>query len=333
MTKEMLYELLGDIDERFIAETEIQRSPQRAVWLRWAAAACLCLTVCLAAAAIGYEGWLSDSTPPWSTGDLQEEKTPGYEWGNTQEEEDLLRETGRLWEDTDDLQPVSMLLYNGAQYEVSNAPAVLVKAGLPGEITEDMAGERLAYLRAAEGNDYEVVSEKADAELYRYTPAACDAVYILRDGDVWYAALFNCFVSTEESAGRKIQELFHVYGIDGAEDVISVTEMDQNQKKSLGEPVKDRRELDVFYNTVAVLEPYDTAAFEQALFADVPEESAAEAHSAFAEDHRTLRLETAEGLYLYLPVFLKYGWINGGGALSYYRMDEQLCRWFERNFK
>lgn len=47
MTKEQLYLAIGNVEESYIAAAE-QPVPKRAVWLRWgAAAACVCLTVCV----------------------------------------------------------------------------------------------------------------------------------------------------------------------------------------------------------------------------------------------------------------------------------------------
>jgi hypothetical protein len=73
--------------------------------------------------------------------------------------------------------------------------------------------------------------------------------------------------------------------------------------------------------------------FQQMMFGGcTSEEEQLALHTAFADDSRVLRVETAEGLYFYLNFYPSFRWIYGGGTLSYFRMDENLESWFDRNF-
>ncbi len=54
-------------------------------------------------------------------------------------------------------------------------------------------------------------------------------------------------------------------------------------------------------------------------------------HTQFADDHRSLSIETTSGLRFYISVYPTFNWIYGNGAMTYYRMNEQISNWFERN--
>lgn len=64
---------------------------------------------------------------------------------------------------------------------------------------------------------------------------------------------------------------------------------------------------------------------------NIPEENQQEAHTAFADDRRNLRIETASGLRFFISFYLNYDWIEGGGTMSYFKIDNQMHGWIERN--
>ena len=65
MTKEKLYEVLGDINEGYVKESKEYRRANKSALLRWGAvAACLCLII------VGALVWRDDSSPSGSGGTL-----------------------------------------------------------------------------------------------------------------------------------------------------------------------------------------------------------------------------------------------------------------------
>ena len=53
MTNEKLYEVLGDINEKYVSEARAYHKAKKPVWLKWGAvAACLCLMIPLTAFAV-----------------------------------------------------------------------------------------------------------------------------------------------------------------------------------------------------------------------------------------------------------------------------------------
>jgi hypothetical protein len=61
------------------------------------------------------------------------------------------------------------------------------------------------------------------------------------------------------------------------------------------------------------------------------EETQIQAHTAFADDRRNLRIETTTGLCFFISFHPNFDWINGGGTMSYFKIDEQMHAWIDRN--
>ena len=157
MKEEHISDALNMLNDDIIEETNNVRTnakPKRK-WVKWGVvAACLCLAVTIAIPVLHHKGGPDTQDPA---------------------------------------QNIAALEYNGKFYEAVKLPEVLEKYGLPPEITADMAGEHISYLKSDGGIGYKSTVSQTDIELYRYAPAVCDGVYVLRDGDTWYAALFCNF--------------------------------------------------------------------------------------------------------------------------------------------
>jgi len=231
----------------------------------------------------------------------------------------------------DPLQDTAAFELNGKFYEVVETPEVLEKYGLPSKITEDVAGDHVAYLKSDGDDSYECTPIETDMELYQYNPAASDGVYVLRDGEAWYAALFCNFYQFDSNTNCSLTELYRVYGIESADDIKSITEMDNNNENETGTPVVERQEITEFYNMTIALGSYGNDDFQAEVFGNIPEEKLQEAHSAFAENQRNLRVETKDGLRFFIAFYPSYNWIYGGGTMSYFKIDNQMRNWIERN--
>ena len=231
----------------------------------------------------------------------------------------------------DPLQDTAAFELNGKFYEVVETPEVLEKYGLPSKITEDVAGDHVAYLKSDGDDSYECTPIETDMELYQYNPAAFDGVYVLRNGETWCAALFCNFYQFDSNTNCSLTELYRVYGIESADDIKSITEMDNNNENETGTPVVERQEITEFYNMTIALGSYGNDDFQAEVFGNIPEEKQQEAHSAFAENQRNLRVETKDGLRFFIAFYPSYNWIYGGGTMSYFKIDNQMRNWIERN--
>ena len=295
MTNENILDAIGGINENAVQDAKAYKRPKSKRWFRWGAmAACLCLVVGIAIP--------------------------------------ILHHKGKGGPDTQDpLQDTAAFELNGKFYEVVETPEVLEKYGLPSKITEDVAGDHVAYLKSDGDDSYECTPIETDMELYQYNPAASDGVYVLRNGDTWCAALFCNFYQFDSNTNCSLTELYRVYGIESADDIKSITEMDNNNENETGTPVVERQEITEFYNMTIALGSYGNDDFQAEVFGNIPEEKLQEAHSAFAENQRNLRVETKDGLRFFIAFYPSYNWIYGGGTMSYFKIDNQMRNWIERN--
>ena len=294
MNRNTLYLAFGGVDDTLLERSEAAPVKRHAP-LRWAAlAACLCLVATLMFPTV----------------------------------QGLLKGHGG-----DHKLPLATLEYGGKFYEAVDDPAILEKYGLPRQITADMAGEQLIYLTGDKERGYICTAYQTDKVLCRYAPAPGDAVYIVQDGNAYLAAIFCNFYQFDSNTSCELTELYRIYHISDAADIVSVTEVDWHRENVIGTPLTDRQEIGEFYGRTITLWSYGNDDFQNAMFGGcTSEEEQLALHTAFADDSRVLRVETAEGLYFYLNFHPTYRWIYGGGTLSYFQMDEDLLSWFDRNF-
>lgn len=293
MTNENILDAIGGINENAVQDAKAYKRPKSKRWFRWGAmAACLCLVVGIAIPILHHKGGIDHQDP---------------------------------------LQDTAAFELNGKFYEVVETPEVLEKYGLPSKITEDVAGDHVAYLKSDGDDSYECTPIETDMELYQYDPATSDGVYVLRNGETWCAALFCNFYQFDSNTNCSLTELYRVYGIESADDIKSITEMDNNNENETGTPVVERQEITEFYNMTIALGSYGNDDFQAEVFGNIPEEKQQEAHSTFAENQRNLRVETKDGLRFFIAFYPSYNWIYGGGTMSYFKIDNQMRNWIERN--
>lgn len=294
MTNENILDAIGGINEAAVLDAKAYRRPKSRSWLKWgAAAACLCLAVSIALPVLHHKGGIS-------------------------------------WNDPIQNFAAFALEFNGKIYEAVEAEEVLERYGLPPKITADMAGDHVSYLKADDDLGYVCTVSQTNVELYQYAPAVCDGVYILRDGETWYAALFCNFYQFDSNTNCSLTELYRVYGIESADDIASITETD-DRSAEVGSPVTERQEIRAFYEMTTALESYGNDDFQAEVFDGIPERDQQAAHSAFADDRRNLRIETKDGLRFFIAFYPDYDWISGGGTMSYFKIDDQMRDWLGRN--
>ena len=304
------YELLdaiGGIDAHYVNAADQPAGRKRSSRIiRWiVVAACMCLTVGIVII-------------PQLTNILQNKGGSDHQ---THEDPDYL------------VQDIANLEFNGAYYEATDIPEVLERFGLPTVITEDMAGEHFGYLQTDGGAGYKESAVETDIELMQYAPASCRGVYIIRDGNKYLAALFCNIISLDSNASAEMETLYEFYGIQSADDIISITEVDRNRDKTIGNVITDSHEIATFYEISNQLACYGNDDFQAIVFDGIPEEQQPEAHTKFADDLKVIRIETKEGLRFFIEAYPAYGWIYGNGTLSYYQIDNQMSEWLNYNLQ
>ena len=222
----------------------------------------------------------------------------------------------------DPVEEIVVLEFNDSYYTITDKREDLERRGLPGEITAELAGSRVSYLRhglAGEAS-YEVSDEPTDVELLEYAPAPGKGAYILRDGETYAAALFaNVHKRWSDS-----EVLYQIYGIEKAEDIASITEMDMKWNQVLEEAITDRDEIEAFYQASRSMFGYGS----------VPDMDRDEERGfEYYKDHRYLWIETRDGLRFVIEVYPSFGILYASGTMAYYVADEAMTAWFARNLK
>ncbi len=228
---------------------------------------------------------------------------------------------------------IAALQFNGCYYEATDIPEALERYGLPAVLSPESAGRHLSYLESDGGIGYRESAVETDIELYEYAPVPCRGVYVIKDSERYYAALFCNVYSLYDNMSTELTELYRIYNIRSAEDIASVAEVDWNRNKIVGSTVSERTAIADFYRLTVELDSFGNADFQAMMFDGIPEEEQVQAHTAFANDLRMLRIETTAGLRFYIEVYPAFRWIRGDGTLSYYRITEEMAGWLEENLQ
>lgn len=232
----------------------------------------------------------------------------------------------------DYLEEVKSLEFNGAYYEVTDIPEVLLRYGLPEKLSPDLAGEHVSYLSSIGTAGYLESVTETDIELLQYAADPCRGVYIVKDNDHCYAAIFCNFILISSDASIELSELYNAYGVFKPEDIVSVTETDWHRDKEKGKSVTDRTDIEEFFTFTCSMSPQSSGEFQAEVFDGIPEDEQQKKHTAFADDCRMIRIETSSGLRFYIEVYPKFGWMYGPGTLSYFRMTPEFLDWFKTRF-
>ncbi len=301
MKEEKIFELIADIDEMYVAEARAKSAKKKQpVWIKWVVtAACFALVVATGS--------------PLINNFVQ-----------------------RFDKDRTDL--ILLIEYDNAYYEViENNPEFLERKGIKTDISNDVAGSHITYLKKekpeAEYSDYIVSVEETDIELLEYAPVNQKAVRILRDGDKYYAAVF-CNYLIDDTESLPFDEVFKVYGISKDEDIKSVVSVKpDNEYKANGNAVTDSDLIKSFYNEIITLEKFSEDEFDKTQFTYEDENKADGYHGQFADDRNDIMIETADGLRFVISYYPTYDWVNASLTQTYYKLSPVLEAWIETNLK
>ena len=302
MNRKDLYQSMNQIDDDILERSEVRKKKKSSVWMKWGAmAACLCLLV-------GVLVPLANSL--------------------------FNAKGGGNFQDGVPAEP-ALIYFQGALYQCCYAEDALKRAGLPSEITEDLAGEHVAYLEMGGAVDYQETIKETDKELFQYAPAPTRAVYILRDGDNYMVALFNrTYFPDDIGAYTDLAEVYRFFDISDASDIVSIAQTDWNRGKVTGAEITEPNAIEEFYALTTDITKFVSMGndeFQSIVFDGIPEEEQQEAHNALADDLQVIRVETKDGFKFYLSYYPNYGFLYSGHAMAYHQVTPELKLWFETN--
>lgn len=234
------------------------------------------------------------------------------------------------------VESILLVEYNNAYYEViENNPQYLERKGIETEITKDLAGKHITYLKKeneAKRSNYIVSLKETNIELLEYLPAKQEAVKILRDGDHYFAVVF-CNYLIPDNESLPFDENFKVYGITKAEDIKKIVPVKtDNEYKAIGTAVTDPTFIAAFYNEILTLEQYSEDEFDSIQFTYEDESNADEYYGQFADDRNDFMIETVDGLRFIINYFPTYDWVRCNLTQTYYKLSPALKTWIETNF-
>lgn len=253
--------------------------------------------------------------------------------------------TGKLLlanEDKTVVDSVILIEYDNAYFEVIEDAKVISRYGLPRQITADMVGKRISYLKKEELNavrcNYISSDAQTDDELLEYAPAAHKAVRIFKNGDRYYYTLF-CNYLIEANESLPIEEGFSVYGIDTASDIISIAPVKgDNSWSRTGTEITNREAIAEFFEIINGLTVYSFDEYHEIIFDDEVKkyevsggDVGGEAYERVANDRKGIVIKSKEGLFFDIYYYPTYGWITVSETMSYYKMSPKLMEWFKSN--
>lgn len=216
----------------------------------------------------------------------------------------------------DPLRPENVIEFNGAYYRVvdMNDTALLDDYNLPHEITTNMLGKEL-------GNGLDENGNMTAEILYQYAPysdiltgeqkRSQRAVYIVSENGEYAFALFYCFIHFDTNTHQEPSEMFVVYGVDSAEDIL-VAEFD-------GEEVANPAEIENLFENIfnAAALGYDD--FKETVLDTMTETEQSELMNSIVE----IKLITNDGLVIknmsYFPTINYISW-----GSSYYKLSDPV---------
>ena len=302
MNRKDLYQSMNQIDDDILERSEVRKKKNSSVWMKWGAmAACLCLLV----------GVLV----PLANSLFNAKGGSGFQ-------DDLLGDT-------------ALLYFQGALYECCYTKEGLKRVGLPSEITKDMAGEHVAYLKMGDVGGYQETTEITNMELFQYAPAPTRAVYVLRDGESYMAVLFcRTYFPDDIGAYTDLAEVYRFFDISDASDIVSIAQTDWNRGKVTGAEITEPNAIEEFYALTTDITKFVSMGnneFQSIVFDGIPEEEQQEDHNALADDLQVIRVETKDGFKFYLSYYPNYGFLYSGHAMAYHQVTPELKLWFETN--
>lgn len=222
---------------------------------------------------------------------------------------------------------------DGRLYQVLEEPSQWTKYGIPEILSQGYAGEHRAWLNHEEGDIYTVSETETETEMLEYAPCVCPAVYLVKENGTFKAAVFCNDIHKQTNISAPMAQQFETWGILSSDDIAEIAETDWNRNSVTGAVIEDRETLNEFYDLAMDLDPYGNDDFQTEVFDGIDEAQQAEAHNAFADDLRTIRVRNSAGLCFWMDVQPSYGWIYGHGTMTYYRINDDMAGWIQNNLK
>lgn len=298
MKNEQFFDVLGDIDDKFIAEAREnagKHNPTKNV-VRGIAVACAAV-LAFSCALWVLHSYIEVNQLQSSDGVEGDSVLPLFAWNKKKNQVPIL----------------IIIEYNGAYYEPLNMSdgKSLDRYNLPHKITEDMVGERVAELSSDSGEHF---------TFYEYTPydgVNQKAVYIASNGNFYTFALFCNYIryNNDTNLYDTAQEMFAVMGVYSEEDISRV---------EIGGSVLDSNEdIERFYDLLCNAEAMGEDSYQRDVFSGMSEQRQQKFCIELADTALEIKITAKHGFrecrLTYEPKINYVDW-----ALNHYKLSEPL---------
>lgn len=139
-----------------------------------------------------------------------------------------------------------------------------------------------------------------------------------------------------------IKDVFEVYGIDGAYDIVSIAPVkSDNSWKTDGKVITDRTIISEFFIELSALSAFCFDDYHDKVFANELQELEGEnggdigtdAYTRVADDRKDIIVEAKDGLRFNVGYYPSYGWISISATMTYYQMSPEIAEWFSKYVK
>ncbi len=243
--------------------------------------------------------------------------------------------------DKQTVEPIVLIEYNDAYYEVIDNTKALRRLGLGGLAPEEAAGEQVTYLAVpTDGGNYLPSDTPTEARLLEYAPAPGQGVYIMQIGEEYsYVRICN-LINTEGAVPAA--DALALYGIYSGDDLASVTPVSpDNRWRPKGRAVTDEAQLCRFYQLLTPSRAYTFDEYHSAVYgpylaeaeADGQGDVGGELYAARADELHRLMVETKDGLRFEIDYYPGDGWMYISSGMSYYPISSDMSAWLADNIQ
>ncbi len=302
MNGEQLFEAIGRIDDRFIAQADEERRAARPVWVRWAAAAA-CVAIVLALSS----PWLLRGMKLSAGAGQNDAAAPESAESSSDTESGAAPNDGYGGEYDSMLKPIMLVTYDGRIYEAVESPY----DGAPPP--ESAAGEPVAQAQADSGEP---------VALHRVRDMG-EALLAGRFEDGWRYLLFCNYIETGTAKEEQtpMRALLALYGVESAQDIAAIETTDWNRRRVTGS-LEDRGAIEDFYDSWSGLTGFGNDEFQARVFGAAGELEQQRVSQELAEDLTVVRIRLTNGLSIWLNCYADFGYFDQN--MVYFELPQTL---------
>lgn len=220
-----------------------------------------------------------------------------------------------------------LLYYNGSVYNIATTEdkTLLEAKGVQSKITKELTGEHVSYFDIADNVLYPS-EHTTDIELFTYAPAPCDAIYIIKEKDIFYYAFHAYFGNNYKI---DIPTIFNIYGIYSSDDIAKISHVND----TLNNSISVRKDIEQLYNICSTLEAFSGTEFVNMEYKDKSADEIDDLESQKINNEIFIYVKSTNGLKFSIYYYPTCGWLYLESTQCYYKPNSSQSDWLEEHIK